>query len=89
MYLTLKPRKGFRRLYKYQPMSKSAQSSPIVFRSVVAVALLTSAAAAAFLIWAKRPTTQSRKLIGRCDDALDVLEHRSPSYNLGELRHTA
>jgi hypothetical protein len=52
----------------------------------VTIAVISSVAAAAALLWLRSPATKSRRIMDRCEDALSELEHRSPRY---DFRQTA
>jgi len=70
-------------------MESNSESKGVLLKSVIAVAVVSSIAAAAVLVWMRRPGPRSRRLIDRCDEALSELEHRSPSYALPDFQRSA
>ena len=67
-------------------MESSPESNNVLLKSVVTIAVISSVAAAAALLWLRSPATKSRRIMDRCEDALSELEHRSPRY---DFRQTA
>jgi|GEM_PF-2512203 hypothetical protein len=67
---------------------KKSESGLSVVKSIATIAFV-GGAVAAFVIWARRPSVRSHKLIDRVDEALNELEHRSPDYDLKSLNNYA
>ena len=67
---------------------KKSESGLTVVKSIATIAFV-GGALAALVIWARRPSVRSHRLIDRVDDALSELEHRSPDYDLKSLEHFA
>ena len=61
-------------------MESSSESNGVILKSVVTIAVVSSIAAAAVLLWLRLPATKTRRLVDRCDDAINELEHRSPKF---------
>ncbi len=60
---------------------KKTDSGLVVVKSIATIAFI-GGAVAAFILWARKPSVRSHRLMDRCDEALDELEHRSPQLEL-------
>ncbi|MDR3688990.1 MAG: hypothetical protein P4L46_06390 [Fimbriimonas sp.] len=67
---------------------KKSESTLSVVKSIATIAFI-GGAVAAFVFWTRRPSFRSHRLIGRCDDALNELEHRAPEFELHPVEHYA